>query len=176
MTVWLETPTPRFWEGLVKDHQLENEDRNWRWGFGRGEEGAMKATKAMREARDATDPLVDLLVVRRGVDEVGLFVLRLLPIKRRTLRVLPYLFDEEVGDEALETLCDMLFDVGKDKVFRVETELVTRAKPERSMFKALGFRQEGRRRSSIWMGNNAMDTVLLATTHPEYHRRERLVA
>lgn len=168
----LREPDPWFISTVSRYHLLNDDDRNWRWGFGKGVVGLRAAHEAFRALVNSEDPLLSCRVVWDGEEILALLAFRFLPEERRSICFMPYVFDHQNGSEIIEEGTAMLFSLSRQSVHRIETELLTRAKPEQMMFKTVGYRQEGKKREALWMGTHALDTRIMAITRPEFMRRK----
>ncbi|MFQ5990805.1 MAG: hypothetical protein ACE5NA_00070 [Nitrospiraceae bacterium] len=152
----------------IRKGWMHDDERNWRWGFGRGEPGRVKAVAALV---DILTPDQNRLVREVQIDgeRIGLLVGQHRGVETRSVIVQPYLLSP--CEEALEEFCAMLFSAGKGRVFRITAELLTPAREEKAMFRSLGFREEGCLRKAHWNGINAIDRVILAMLLPAWSRR-----
>ena len=162
---------------IVREGWLTDDANLWRWGFGRGAAGALKATRHFRALFDSRDPALSIRVLSSDGDPRGLFSVHHLGHDRRAVQIVPYLLlssdvDLPVALTGLRLLSDSLFGLGKDHVFRLQAELLSSAKRERDMFKEAGFIKEGVLRDSFWQGYNVLSTVIYGYTRPAWAKKE----
>ena len=172
MKVSIEMPDYGWECTLYEEGVFDDETRNWRWGFGKGALGQMEAERSFHAMMSPEDGNLTSRIVAHDGLPVALIGYQLMSPQRRGVVMIQYLFKMELGAEVLQAAAAMLFALQRSAIHRIQTEVITVAKQERLLLKDMGFRQEGKRREAIWMGQNSLDTVLLGLTRPEFYRRK----
>ena len=155
----------------ISDSWFRDDDRNWRYGYGRGTDGAVAATEAFAAfaAREADDPNLMLMGVYDDVKPVGYVALEYLGPSTRTVRASPFFSDDriEVVHVALERIMEHTFKSFGKKIHRIKADLL-RSNPLLEAFRMAGFKQEGIRRSAHWIGINSFDLAPMRILRPDW--------
>lgn len=164
MTIEVAPLTLGLRETAIANHWFRDEERNAFMGWGRGDVGILHATEAFRRMlqRADTDENYVAYGVYGGIEPVGYYGLEFLGPRTRTVRMEPFFVEdsEEVIHSSLQQVLHHVFTAMGRKIHRVETELLMES-PWVKLFRDFGFTQEGIKKSAVWIGTSARQTVPL---------------
>ena len=172
MTTRVEPATPALWKTVIDEGWLKDPDAILNLGFGKGQEGALRATEALARVWHDQDPSQAPMGLYVGSEPVGFFVAEYLGVERKTVRLTPYRVPHEMLPSVLETL----FDGSAKREFdvrRIEVELPVFSKSHIASLRENGFKQEARHRERLWDGNRRFDTVLMALLRWQWEESSR---
>jgi len=156
---------------IEEEGWLDDAETNYLMGWGKGHDGRVRARKETAKMLDTEDSLA-IVACDKPVGWI-----RLESVADRELRLEPFIAPlhrqslYRVGPTALVQALDRTFE---GRTFRVEVEVLMPNSRVCRVFRALGFRDEGRRFSRRWVGESPYDTLALSMTKPMWkHAKKR---